>query len=67
MLRAFGAVIVAAGILTALFGVERATVAFNQLASEGFQLIRTVSAVALVFGVFVVFAIAVPPRRRYFN
>ena len=62
-LRAIGVVIVIAGLLTPLFGVERAAAAFNQLSIQGPMVIRAVSVAALAFGLFVVYAISSSRRN----
>ena len=62
-LRAFGVVIVIAGLLTPLLGAERAAAAFNQLSIQGPMVIRAVSVAALAFGLFVVYAIGSPRRN----
>jgi uncharacterized protein YjeT (DUF2065 family) len=62
-LRAFGVVIVIAGLLTPLFGAERAAAAFNQLSIQGPMVLRAISVAALAFGLFVVYALSSPCRN----
>ena len=62
-LRVFGVVIVIAGLLTPLFGVERAAAMFNQLSIRGLSTVRAVSAVAFAFGLLLVYALSSPRRR----
>ena len=62
-LRVFGVVIVIAGLVTPLFGVERAAAAFNQLAGQGLLTIRAFAITALVFGLFVVYAVNASRRN----
>ena len=61
-LRAFGIVIIIAGLITPLFGVERSTPMFNWLATQGPALVRVVAIFAIAIGVFVMHAAT--PRRN---
>ena len=59
-LRALGVVIIAAGVLTPLFGVERAQMLLDGWAARGPWLTRAASAVALAFGIFITWAVLSP-------
>jgi len=61
-LRVLGVVIIIAGIITPLFGVERSTTALDSFASHGLVFVRVVAIFAVAFGAFIVYAIS--PRRR---
>ena len=60
-LRTIGIVIVIAGLITPLFGVERSTSMLNWLSMQGPALVRVVATVAIALGAFVLYAAA--PRR----
>ena len=60
-LRAIGIVIVIAGLITPLFGVERSASMFHWLSAQGFALVRVAATFAIVIGAFVLYA-ANPPR-----
>jgi hypothetical protein len=60
-LRALGVVIVAAGVLTPLFGVERAQLLLDAWAARGPWFTRIASIVALAFGIFITWAVASRP------
>lgn len=61
-LRALGAVVVVAGLVTPLFGVERSRAVLDWEATQGLALVRVGAGLALVLGGFIAFAVA--PRRR---
>lgn len=61
-LRALGIVIIIAGLITPLFGVERSASMFNWLSAQGPALVRMVAIVAIALGAFIVYA--ANPRRR---
>ena len=61
-LRVFGVFIVIAGVITALFGVERSRAVLDWWSSQGAAFMRVGMGFAVVFGLFVVYAVA--PRRR---
>ena len=60
-LRAIGIVIIIAGLITPLFGVERSTSMFNWLSSQGPALVRLVAILAIAVGAFILYAAS--PRR----
>ncbi|MEO8186172.1 MAG: hypothetical protein ABI580_02265 [Burkholderiaceae bacterium] len=62
-LRVIGVFIVVAGLLTPLFGPERSAEGFSWLSSQGLNFIRTVAALPVVFGIFLVYAINARLRR----
>jgi hypothetical protein len=61
-LRAFGAVALVAGLVTPLFGVERAWAIFDWEATQGTTLIRVGAGLALAIGGFIAFAVATGRR-----
>jgi hypothetical protein len=61
-LRILGALIVLAGIMTPLFGVERARAVIDFLSARGTAPLRGMASLALLFGLFVLHAVA--PRGR---
>ncbi|HEY3048038.1 MAG TPA: hypothetical protein VGJ72_11325 [Polaromonas sp.] len=61
-LRVLGALIVVAGLFTPLFGVERSRAALDWWSGQGPAFMRVSLSLAVVFGLFVVYAVA--PRRR---
>jgi hypothetical protein len=63
-LRAFGAVVLVAGLATPLFGVERARAVFAWEATQGTALIRIVAGFLVVLAGFLAFAIAAGRHHR---
>ena len=61
-LRVLGVLIVIAGAITPFFGVERARAILDWWSSQGAAFMRVGMGFAVVFGLFVVYAVA--PRRR---
>ena len=61
VLRAIGVIIIIAGLITPLFGVERSASIFNWFSAQGFGLVRVVAIFAIVLGAFIVYAAS--PRR----
>ena len=61
VLRAIGVVIIVAGLITPLFGVERSASIFNWFSGQGFGPVRVVAIFAIVLGAFIVYAAS--PRR----
>ena len=61
-LRVLGALIVIAGLLTPLFGVERAQAMLKWWSEQGGQFMRGWAAVAVVFGVFIIYVVRPRPR-----
>jgi hypothetical protein len=57
LLRVFGAIAIAAGVFTALVGVDRARAILAWETAHGSILIRLSAVLALVFGGFIVFAV----------
>lgn len=57
LIRVFGAIAVAAGVMTALVGVDRARAILAWETARGPTLIRLSAVLALVFGGFIVFAV----------
>ena len=62
VLRVLGAVVLLAGLMTPLFGVERARAILEWESAQGSALIRAGAAVALLLGGFLAFAVS--PARR---
>jgi hypothetical protein len=62
LLRALGAVVLLAGLLTPLFGVERTRAVLEWESTQGNALIRAGAVLALALGGFLAFAVA--PARR---
>jgi hypothetical protein len=60
-LRAIGIVIIIAGLITPLFGVERSASMFNWLSSQGSTFVRVAAMFAVAFGAFVMYVTT--PRR----
>jgi hypothetical protein len=64
-LRVLGVVIIVGGLVTPLFGVERARMIVAWWATQGSAFMRVWAVVALVLGVFLAYATAPhAPRRR---
>ena len=61
-MRAIGIVIIIAGLLTPLFGLERSATMFNWLSAQESALVRVMAMFAVALGTLV--AYAVTPRRR---
>lgn len=61
-LRVLGVLIVIAGVITPFFGVERSRAVLDWWSSQGTAFMRVGMGFAVVFGLFVVYAVA--PRRR---
>jgi hypothetical protein len=61
VLRAIGVVIIIAGLITPLFGVERSASMFNWFSAQGFGFVRVVATFAIVLGASIVYAAS--PRR----
>ena len=60
-LRVLGVIIIAAGLVTPLFGVERASAIVEWWAAQGTTCIRMWGGVAFMFGLFLLYATA--PRK----
>ena len=61
-LRIIGAVIVLAGLLTPFIGAERAQAMLTAWSDLGPILMRAAPSVAILFGLFIIYAVS--PRRR---
>jgi hypothetical protein len=61
IIRILGVVIIVAGLATPLIGVERARAIVEWWAAQGSALLRVWAGIALVFGLFLAYAVA--PRR----
>jgi hypothetical protein len=61
-LRAFGAVVFIAGLLTPLFGVERTRAIVDWEATQGTALVRVGAGLAVAIGSFIAFAVAAGRR-----
>jgi hypothetical protein len=61
-LRVIGAVIVVAGLVTPLFGVERMQAIVVWLSGQNPSLMRATLSVAVVFGLFIIYAVIAPRR-----
>ena len=61
VLRVLGVVIVIAGIVTPLFGVERSQAVLNWWAGQGATMMRLTMCLPVVLGLFIAYAVA--PRR----
>ena len=57
LIRVFGAIAIAAGVMTALVGVDRARAILAWETAQGPTLIRLSAVLALVFGGFIVLAV----------
>lgn len=62
VLRVLGVLVVVAGVITPFFGVERSHAVLDWWSSHGAAFMRVGMGFAVVFGLFVVYAVA--PRRR---
>lgn len=60
--RVFGIIIIVAGVLTPFFGVERARAVFDWWSLQTPLFMRASAALAVVFGLFVIYALT--PRRQ---
>ncbi len=61
-LRVIGIVIVVAGLLTLFFGVERSQAMLDWWSSQGLLFMRAWAGVAVIFGLFIVYAVTSPRR-----
>ena len=61
-LRAFGAVVLVAGLATPLFGVERTRAILDWESTQGTALIRVMAGLVLAIGGFIAFAVATGRR-----
>lgn len=61
-LRVLGAVIIVAGIITPFVGVERTRAILDWWSAQGTIFMRGWAVIALIFGLFIIYAIA--PRRQ---
>ena len=62
-LRVIGIVIVVAGLLTLFFGVDRSQAMLGWWSRQGPLLMRAWAGVAVIFGLFIVYAVSSPCRR----
>ena len=62
MLRVIGTVVMVAGLLTPFFGVERAQAMLIWWSSHGRVFMRAWAALAVAFGLFIIYAVASPRR-----
>ncbi len=62
MLRIVGAVVIVAGLVTPVFGVERAQAMLTWWSSHGQLFMRAWAALAVAFGLFIIYAVASPRR-----
>ncbi len=62
ILRALGVCIIIAGAITPFFGVERSRAMFEWWSAQGSLFTRAWATVAIVFGLFVVYAVTSPRR-----
>ena len=62
ILRVLGVFIIIAGVLTPFFGIERSRAIFEWWSTQGSTFTRAWACVAVVFGLFIVYAVAA--RRR---
>jgi hypothetical protein len=56
-LRVIGVVIIIAGFVAPLFGVERSAAVLDSIASHGPLFVRVAAMIAIAFGAFVVYAV----------
>jgi hypothetical protein len=56
-LRVLGIVIIVLGLFTPLFGVERSQATLGWFSSQGFLFVRALASVAIVFGLFIIYAV----------
>ena len=56
-LRVLGVVIIVLGLFTPLFGVERTQGTLSWLSSQGPLFVRAVAGVAIIFGLFIIYAV----------
>ena len=61
-LRVIGIVIVVAGLLTLFFGVERSQAMLDWWSSQGLLFMRAWAGVAVILGLFIVYAVTSPRR-----
>jgi len=61
-IRVLGALIVVAGVVTLFFGVERAQAMLDWWSAHGPASTRLLAALPVIFGLFIIYAVA--PRRR---
>ena len=62
ILRVLGVSIIIAGVFTPFFGVERSRAIFDWWSTQGSFFTRAWAIVAVVFGLFIVYAVAAPRR-----
>jgi uncharacterized membrane protein YidH (DUF202 family) len=62
ILRVLGAFLIMAGVLTPFFGVERARAAFDWWSTQGPRFTQAWAIVAVVFGLFIGYAVTSPRR-----
>jgi hypothetical protein len=62
ILRVLGVSIIIAGVFTPFFGVERSRAIFDWWSTQGSFFTRAWAIVAVVFGLFIVYAVASPRR-----
>jgi hypothetical protein len=60
-LRVFGALIIVVGFITPFLGIERARAIVDWWSAQGAMFMRAWAAVAVTFGLFIIYAVA--PRR----
>jgi len=63
IVRILGGLIVIAGILTPLFGVDRSVAVLNWYASQGPTIVRLVAVIPVVAGAFMIYVIGSPRRQ----
>ena len=61
-LRAIGTVIIVAALLALAFGVERAAVLLDWWSNQNTLLMRAWAMLAVIFGAFIIYAVATPRR-----
>ena len=59
-LRIIGIVVVIAGLLAPVFGVERTQAVFEWISGQGLSFIQAWVSLAIVFGLFIIYAVASP-------
>jgi hypothetical protein len=61
-LRIIGVVIIIAGLLAPVFGVDRSHAMFEWISGQGLSFVQAWVSLAIVFGLFIIYAIASPGR-----
>ena len=61
-LRVIGTVIIVAALLALVFGVERAAVLLDWWSNQNTLLMRAWAMLAVIFGAFIIYAVATPRR-----